>query len=230
MKPHALGHILETDNVTVFFGDRMSSPEKLAPAFPHFSYVYLNQTHSDIVVEADQAAVLSGDAHLTSAPGRALCIRTADCLPVMIYDPDTDFIAAIHAGWRGIENEIVRKSCARLRALGSALTQARAWIGPHIEAKSFEVGRDVAARLSSRFAAVRDFSDTDGVILPHANSEKAFVDLLSIARAQLHAEGIKPDRQRSLPIDTFASPQHASFRRDAGAAGRQVSFVAIHRD
>lgn len=227
MKPHAHGHFFEDSAVMAFFGDRTSSPESLKQAFHALPFVYLNQTHSDIVLMSNRDAVMSGDAHVTTERRIALCIRTADCLPVLIHDPEVNAVAAIHAGWRGVENEIVRKACAQLRSLGSSLDRARAWIGPHIGPKSFEVGKDVADRLLATFTKVRGFSPTAEIILPHNDAQKAFVDLLSIARTQLRSEGIGDECQNVLAIDTFSSSQHASFRRDAGVAGRQVSFIVL---
>lgn len=227
MKAHPLGHIEDNSKVLAFFGDDRSTPENLVGHFPGILFVYLQQTHSDTVLMADPQTSQTGDAHITSARGLALCVRTADCVPVLIHDADRGFIASIHAGWRGVENEIIRKTCSELRSLGCDLSQAHAWIGPHIGARSFEVGTDVANRLLAVFSRVQSFADKTTVLLPHSDSQKFFVDLLTIARAQLAAEGLRSEQQSVLPIDTLTSNQHCSFRRDASRAGRQVSFIVL---
>lgn len=226
-RTHALGHVIEIADVTIFFGNRESTPENLSTAFPDYNLARLNQTHSDIVIVHQPGLSPEGDAHCTNRRKVALCIRTADCLPVMIHDPESGWIAAIHAGWRGIENEIIVKTCTRLRELGATLKGAYAWIGPHIGVESFEVGRDVGAQLEARFDAVRGFVSKTTALVAHANSEKTYVDLLLIARAQLYSQGLTPETTKELAIDTFTSADHASYRRDPKSGGRQISFIAL---
>lgn len=224
---HALGHVAETPDVTVFFGDWRSSAESLASSFPEYSLAFLRQTHSSAVVTANPESAFEADAHLSSKRKLALCIRTADCLPVLIYDPHIRTVAAIHAGWRGIEGRIIQNACAQLKSLGAQLRWSFAWVGPHIGPGSFEVGQDVAARLEASFDAVRGYSRQTSVLRKHREPGKSYVDLLAIARAQLASEGIPEETTRTLPIDTFSSPEHASFRRDGSLAGRQISFIAL---
>jgi YfiH family protein len=224
---HPLGHVYEDAEVTVFFGNKLSTEAAVAQAFPDFELMILNQTHSDLIVPAPFSAKPEADAQFTRRARVALCIRTADCTPVMIFDPSSRLIGAAHAGWRGVENEIVRKLCARLAREGANLDHARAWIGPHIGAASFEVGLNVAARLQARFEAVRGFSPEATALLPHEDPTKARLNLLAIVRAQLNAADIEKESVLELPIDTLTSLAHESFRRDATSAGRQISFIAL---
>jgi len=228
---HPLGHIIETPDVTIFFGDWKSNAQVLTTAFPEYQLRFVRQTHSDLVVISsspfDHLTEENADAHLTKKRKLALCIRTADCLPLMIFEPQTRLVAAIHAGWRGLANGIILKTCDRLRGLSGTLESAHAWIGPHIGAENFEVGRDVAFELESSFDAVRGFSPLRSVIRDHINSQKAYVDLLALARAQLKSYGIDNERTNTLAVDTYLSREHASYRRDAALAGRQISFIAL---
>ncbi len=225
---HPLGKVYEDSDITVFFGDRRSEREAVAAAFPDYEIVILKQTHSDIIVHSPFVGdPPEADAHYTQKRKVALCIRTADCIPVTIFDPQSGTIAAAHAGWRGVENEIVRKLCAQLKKNGITLGGARAWIGPHIGAANFEVGRDVGARLESRFEAVRGYSSEMTSLRPHEDETKVRVDLLAIMRAQLSSCGIERERVLELPIDTVSSQTHESFRRDRERAGRQISFIAL---
>lgn len=228
-QPHPFGHLHAGEQVSVFFGDRTSSKEALASAFPEFRWINPKQIHSDVVIASPFGDTQpEADAHFTRDRGLALIIRTADCVPVMIHEPVSGLIAAIHAGWRGIENEIILKTCDCLAAEGARLSSARAWIGPHIGARSFEVGLDVAAKLEARFQAVRVDSDkATSSLLPHENDAKARVDLLAIALAQLGSRGIPPGSTSALAIDTHISDRHESFRRDRESAGRQISFIAL---
>lgn len=228
LNPHSLGHVYEDADVTVFFGNRFSGRESLTMSFPDYSLMLLNQTHSDVVVESPfTGPAPEADAHITSTKRVALCVRTADCLPVLIHDPEIGQIAAIHAGWRGIENGIILKTAIELKSRGSTLQRARAWIGPHIGVESFEVGRDVAQKLAATFEAVRGYSNEADCVHSHPDQEKARVDLLEIACAQLRASGIELERMTELAIDTVKSADHESFRRDRSTAGRQLSFICL---
>lgn len=225
---HQLGLYFETSDVIAFFGNRLSSREALESAFPQYRFIALKQTHSDRTIASPfTGEAPDADAHFTREPRAALCIRTADCIPVLLFEPHSRTIAAVHAGWRGIENEIILKTCARLKSEGMTLTDAYAWIGPHIGPESFEVGQDVATQLEQRFQNVSGFSDRSTSLLPHSKPEKARVDLLSIARAQLLSVGLSQARVRELCIDTVTSNEHESFRRDRDKSGRQISFIVL---
>lgn len=224
---HALGHVAETSDITAFFGDWRSTPAALTTTFPEYNLAFLKQTHSNTVVTASTVSTPEADSHVTSKRKLAICIRTADCLPVLIYEPNIRVVAAIHAGWRGIEGQIIQNTCAHLKSLGGQLWNAFAWIGPHIGPESFEVGQDVAAKLEASFQAVRGHSRLASALREHREPGKAYVDLLAIARAQLASEGIQQETTRTLGVDTFTSDEHASYRRDRSLAGRQISFIAL---
>lgn len=228
---HRLGHVFEDASVTAFFGQRGADREALSLAFPDYTLSSLKQTHSDLIVSA-ASVIRSGepveaDAQFTNERRVALCVRTADCVPVLIHDPDSGYIGAVHAGWRGVANSIVLKTGQLLKTKGTDLSRARAWVGPHILSSSFEVDDDVAAMLESRFDAVRGFSNETTSIVLVPGFPKKHVDLLRIVRAQLSALGIDRQRTLELAIDTVTSPPHESFRRDREKGGRQMSFIAL---
>ena len=225
---HPLGTVFEDTLLTAFFGGRLATPDALAMSFPDFEFVFLKQTHSNIVVRSPSREDLpEADAHYTKDRRLALCVRTADCMPVLIHDPSSGLIASIHAGWRGIENEIIRKTGEKLKRAGASLGGARAWIGPHIGANSVEVDEDVALKLEARLDAVRANASVSTALLPHDTPGKKRVDLLAIARAQLGSIGVERERTMESVIDTMTSLDYESFRRDRECAKRQISFIAL---
>lgn len=227
-QPHALGHVYEDSELTIFFGDSRSGKQPLGLDFPDYRMMIMKQVHSDIVVRSPFGEPApEADAQFTTEKKVALCVRTADCMPVLLYDKDSGIIAGIHAGWRGIENEIILKTAFTMKGAGATFRSARAWIGPHIMTESFEVGKDVAARLESRFEAVRGYSHEATSLRPHEDPAKSRVDLLTIARAQLGSIGVESDRLVELAIDTFTSEAHESFRRGKDKSSRQYSFIAL---
>lgn len=226
---HKLGNVFEDATVTAFFGHRGADRDALQEAFPDYAISSLKQTHSDLVVNAT-TVIRSGDpveadAQYTDEKRIALCIRTADCVPVLIHDRESGMVAAIHAGWRGVANAIIVKTGRVLLEKGAKLSSARAWIGPHIGVESFEVDDDVAAQLESAFDSVRGYSPESSAIV--GGYDKKHVDLLRIVRAQLSSLGIDRARVMECNVNTVTSDRHESFRRDREKGGRQWSFISL---
>ena len=148
-----------------------------------------------------------GDALLTRHPGLAVSIRTADCLPILIADPASRAVAAVHAGWRGTAAGIVRHAVDAMRAeFDTPLDQLIVVIGPGIGSCCYDVGEDVA----------RQFG------LDRAGK----IDLAAANRHQLIAAGVRAERIDVLGLCTFCDPaKFHSYRRDKDAAGRMVSFI-----
>ena len=109
-----------------------------------------HQTHSTVVAHVDRPGLsresFEGvDALVTDLPGVAIGVRTADCIPVLLYDPVHRAIGAAHSGWRGTVNMISKKTVMEMcRLFGSPPGDIRAVIGPGIGYGSFQVGEEVA--------------------------------------------------------------------------------------
>ncbi|WP_321490752.1 peptidoglycan editing factor PgeF [uncultured Hyphomonas sp.] len=102
-----------------------------------------HQIHSADVVhvtEAWDADRPQADAMVTSLPGLALCILTADCTPVLFADAEAGVIGAAHAGWKGALGGVLESTVASMTELGAEPARIRAAIGPTIGQASYEVG------------------------------------------------------------------------------------------
>ena len=140
------------------------------------------------------------DGLVTSLPGRALTLLTADCLPVAIAAADGSRLALLHAGWRGLEAGIVERG---VEAVGLSAVAA---IGPGAGPCCYEVGEDVAAPLASRFGQ-------DVIRGGHA-------DLWLCAERALRSVGV--ERVAVAGECTICNPdRYFSHRRDRGITGRQ---------
>ena len=118
------------------------------------------------VVPADSSAVppspspLDGvDALITRVPRTCIGVSTADCVPILLYDPTTAAIAAIHAGWRGTVARIASLTLAAMQArFGTRISDVRAVIGPSIGPDAFEVGDEVYDAFLSANFPMRDIA------------------------------------------------------------------------
>ncbi len=174
-------------------------------------FTNLKQTHSDKVVVADdrKGCLEQGDALITSEPGNLIGVRTADCVPILIADPEHRTVAVIHAGWRGTTAEIVTKAVAKLTSeFGSRPAAMRAAIGPAIGPCCYEVGPEVSALF---------------------HTESPTVDLRAANRAQLLLAGLAPENIDVSEFCTlcYGDGEFHSFRRDKESSGRMVSAIGI---
>ena len=120
----------------------------------------LRQVHSDKILKADHPGLIGeGDALISNQPGTTLSVRTADCLPIVMADSKNRAVAAIHAGWRGVVQEIVSKAAAAMAEnFGTRPEDLVVAIGPGIGPCCFEVGPEVAVQFSRFFPERPDLS------------------------------------------------------------------------
>ncbi len=194
------------------FPGRDTAEAELLGALEAAAIVQVKQVHGARVVEAGGAseeadAVIGRAACAPPGGGRlAVGVRVADCVPVLLADPQTGDVAAVHAGWRGVHGGVVG---AAVEALGGRALVAA--IGPCIEACCFEVGMEVAARL--------------GFVVREAGG-KAFVDLRAAVRSQLRRAGLADDHIEDVPGCTKHDARLHSFRRDGANSGRMLAAIA----
>lgn len=181
---------------------------------------FLPQMHTDIVMSPDDPLPESGaDASITDKTGMGLAIKTADCVPLLLACTKTRIIGAAHAGWAGALNRISQKTIARMRDLGADPASIRAALGPHIHKDTFPVGPE----LRERFIA--EMPETDPFFMKVG--DKFCMDLGGIIAQQLRETGVTQIWQSG--INTFASPDHHSYRRHYGdpngAPGSNISVI-----
>jgi len=170
----------------------------------------VKQIHSDVAFVARETGFVGeGDALVTQTRGVAISVRTADCFPILLADPETRSVAAIHAGWRGTAASVVLSSLGRMQSeFGTDPRDVYAAIGPGIGSCCYEVGLEVAQRFGK--------------------GEAGHLDLAAENRSQLIAAGLHPDHIDAVGGCTFCNPaQFFSWRRDHDRAGRMISFIRI---
>jgi len=221
-----LGYLVETQGIVALLGGEKAHLTNLKASFPDFDFIRVKQTHGDLIVRSDSPALdyqIEADAHYTDLKHTALCISTADCIPVLIFDTTSGLIASVHAGWRGVANKIVPKTLTQLCRAGARPETLHVIVGPHIQMPSFEVGNEVRDTILSSI----DFAPETSESLYHRklSNEKSLVDLNQVLKTQLQNSGVIFDHLFSLHIDTFIDPRFHSYRRDKANSGRQLSFI-----
>lgn len=155
------------------------------------------------------------DAFVTTVPGVVLVIKTADCLPILFWDPETRTIGAAHCGWRGLMAELAAKTVREMMDIGAKTRSIQAWLGPGIRERHYEVSSDLADRFRETF--------------PDAGlAEGRHLDLFKVARHQLIEVGLEPSHVHDSGQCTFANAERFhSYRRDGELAGRLLTVIAL---
>jgi YfiH family protein/pyridoxal phosphate enzyme (YggS family) len=179
----------------------------------------LRQVHGDQVIRVDDPATLQGemqgDALTTHLTGVLITVATADCVPILLFDPVRAAISAVHAGWRGTLLGIVKRTVVEMgRHFGSRPSDLMAAIGPAIGPCCFEVGAEVWRGVSSAH------QDT---VVARKTDEKAMLDLPRLNAIQMEEVGLLPARIAVCDRCTACSPElFYSYRRE-GKTGRMIS-------
>ena len=200
------------------FGKKPGDPEVIANRKKLFASEHLEnrrliqprQVHSNRSIAASEFVPdIEADASYCEESGYLLSILTADCLPLLVYHPE-GFVAAIHAGWRGLYDGIISATLKKVPE------QAWVAIGPAIGPCCYEVSLELANDFRNRFGA--------DVVQSNENS-KPHLDLQRVAILQLEQSNAK--RIDVSHICTYCHPDlFFSYRRD-GSSGRMMSFITL---
>ena len=162
------------------------------------------------------------DGLITNVPGLPLVIFTADCIPVLLYDPAVGAVGAVHAGWRGTAQNIVGVAAREMTArYGSRPEDLRAAIGPGIGRCCFETGPDVPDAMRSALGAL-----PEELVLPAGDRFR--VDLKGINRFLLLRAGLSGNRiDVSEECTRCLHEKYWSHRYTHGARGSQCSLILV---
>lgn len=201
-------------NRTTFFNNIVPNHFPDAPNRAVGAY----QSHGSNIHLATKPEYLENyDAFITNQPNLILTVTTADCTPVLIFDPEKKAIAAIHAGWRGTCQQIVSKTLSEMNKQFDTQTKdCLAYIGPCIDECSFEVDADVADHFDGSFKQWDE------------EKNKFFVDLKKANQAQLIQAGLPTHQIEISPYSTVLDNEHFfSYRKEKGQTGRLLSAIAL---
>ena len=162
------------------------------------------------------------DALVTDQPGVMVAVRTADCVPVLVHDPQRRVVAAIHAGWRGAVAGIVPKTIGLMRSrFGSDSAQMHVSIGPSAGVCCYEVDEPVLKELRN------EFRNCEKVVKNNRNG-KAHLDLKSLIREQIQETGVNAGAITCVNLCTIChNDLFFSYRREGKVIGTMVSAIGL---
>ena len=185
-----------------------------------------HQVHSPDVVHVTEAwgdDRPEADAMVTTVPGLALCILTADCTPVLLADAEAGVIGAAHAGWKGALGGVLESVVASMTELGARPARIRAAIGPTICQDSYEVGPEFRDTFLDASPA------SEGLFVPGKGDRFQF-DLPAYCHASLAAMCIghvaRLTRDTCAMEETYFSNRRRNHRGEADY-GRNASVIVL---
>ncbi len=194
-------------NRETFFNLLELSPEQAA---------FQKQVHGDKIANVPVPGDNSdSDAMITDRTETALCISTADCTAVFIYDSKQKIIAAVHSGWRGTHKRITEKTVKILKNdYKSNPDNLSVYLGPSIGQVNYEVGNEVAGLFDNKYLI--------------RNEDRFLLDVSLANYDMLTGEGIPPNQIQKSSLCSFEySELFHSYRRDAMQSGRSLGVIAM---
>lgn len=176
------------------------------------------QAHGDGILRvkgdpSDLRGVAEADGFITDEAKMPLAIRTADCVPIFVFDPRQRVIALSHAGWRGTHQLIAEKTVAAIReTYNSQPADLKVVLGPGIRECCYQVAQDFM-ELFPGFIRER--------------REGLYLDIMGANREQLAQVGVRRENITDTGRCTCCDKNYFSFRRDGAKAGRMISLMML---
>lgn len=191
-----------------------------------------HQVHGIKVAEVSRPGMtreeLEGyDALVTNVPGCAIGVRTADCIPVLLYDPVRRVVGAAHAGWRGTVNRVVQKTIFKMvRLYHTKPSDILALVGPGISVKHFQVGEEVVEGFKDNGFPIDLMYQWQGPKRPGMIGGH-HVDLKEANRWLLSEAGVPDGNIIISDLCTFTEENLYSARREGNACGRNINAIML---
>jgi YfiH family protein len=183
------------------------------------------QVHSAEVVIADaphfsRPPEFKADAILTDKPDVTLFMRFADCVPILLHDPQKNVVGIVHAGWQGTVAKILRETIKTMQAVYSSNpADVLAAIGPSIGPDHYEIGPDVIERVRASFNG-----DSDSLLHPHEG--RVHFDLWAANRLTLEQAGVGQVQVAGLCTACHPDDWY-SHRAQQGRTGRFGALIGL---
>lgn len=191
-----------------------------------FKIAELKQVHGNKIISIEDTGgeccqiLPEADGVFTANKGIILCIKTADCVPVLFYDKCNNVIGAIHCGWRGIFNDIIiNVKNILLDFYLSDIENVKAFIGPSICKNCYEIKDDLYNEFINKNLDYKNFFTE----ISSKNSSFLF-DIKGLIKNELSISGFKKNNIYDINICNYENNKFFSFRRNT-TDSRFVSFI-----
>lgn len=186
--------------------------------------IFMNQVHGDEVINKvnKKPSFPTADAIITKEREIALCLKTADCVPIFFYDEKNHVIAAVHAGWRGTALKLVKKTIKKMEHFYKTNPlDVHVFIGPAIGSCCYKVRKDVIEHFNFLGKARQDY-------IAKSKGEIYYLDLKGINAYLCEQSGVPVEHIEISELCTYCNKDlFYSYRRDGVNSGRNISFITL---
>lgn len=182
----------------------------------------VKQVHSNKVyhVTRDEKIEVEADSLVTGLTEIFVAIRTADCVPILVYDPCRRVVAAIHAGWRGLISGVIEETFKVLKnSFNCRFSELIVALGPALCPGCFEIGPDVASPFKEKFG--------DRLTISPGRGGRSFVDLRKGCCLVLEEQGLPSESIEVLSHCTACEPELFYSYRKGDHRERMLAFIGI---
>lgn len=180
----------------------------------------VEQVHGNNIVLADGKKKFYKNADgLITTKKMFLGIRTADCLPVFLFEPKNKIIGAIHAGWKGLVGNIIDHAVNQMSAFGAVRKEILAGVGPHIGSCCYQISDNLIIELQKYKI------NLTGMII--SKEDLWYMDLSKLAYQQIMNAGLIESHIEILSICTACHENYYSYRRDGKETGRMFNIIGF---
>ncbi|MGO3281963.1 MAG: polyphenol oxidase family protein [Moraxellaceae bacterium] len=192
---------------------------------------WVNQVHGRQVHDIDATDLsmdpVSADAMVSQQDSIGLAMMTADCVPVVLYQPSSGQVAAIHAGWKGLACGVISATVKRFTESGDI----KAWIGVCISRDNYEVNTDVRDKLltgciENQTLSAQAIDDFDDLFSIPSDEAKIKLDLPKLAAAQLVTAGAIVENESDISC-SYADSLYYSYRRKTHLQQQATGRMAL---
>lgn len=176
----------------------------------------------------DPSTLEGVDALVTNIRGVAIGIRTADCVPILLYDRINSAVAAIHSGWKGTLRRIINSALSAMsQNYGSKPENIKVQIGPCISGSSFQVGEEIPQAFKDLEFPLERIYSWNGPKVEGNPLSGHHIDLVDTNIWLMELAGIKRENISCSAIDTFTDNSFFSARRDGTDSGRIITAIKL---
>lgn len=204
-----------------FLGINQTRPEETLLVHQIHSNKILTLDKNSIIPENDE---IKADAIITNQKNLTIGIKTADCVPILLFSPENDFIiAAIHSGWRGAKSNIIHNVVEKMKELGAKPQNIQSFIGPCIRQDSYQVSQKFYDDFTLEDPKFEIFFKNDPSKLGHF-----LFNLPEFVKEKLKITGI--NKINDELIDTYISKHFNSYRafcHHKKGNGRNISYIKL---
>ena len=199
-----------------------------------FPVLQMHQVHDVHVAVIDNPDITSEqldgyDAMITNLRGLAIGVRSADCIPVLLYDPVKKAAAVVHSGWRGTVAKILYNVINKMSSTyGTIPSDVLALIGPGICADCFQVGEEVALNFKEAGFEINSLWSFRGPKTGKGMEGGHHIDLQEACRQTLVESGLKNENIQITPLCTYEDNHLLySARKEGIECGRNITYIKI---